>query len=91
MVEFLGGSVVEVPLSAVLRVKLAAVGDDLVARAAVRDRYVEPPLEWSLSREVRKGMDDTLNGQKGGLEAESHHLVIALGLESGSVSPCNPL
>ncbi|EGV20538.1 hypothetical protein [Thiocapsa marina] len=89
LVEGLGGTVIEVPLAAVLRARLAALGAvDAETVAAVANRYVEPPLGWSLSQEVREGMDNTLSNEQGGLDLQFRYLAIALGLEQGKVPPC---
>jgi hypothetical protein len=88
LVEALGGDVIEVPLAAVLRSKLDAVGPDQDARKALRASFVEPPLGWSLSRQVRYGMDETLEHERGGLREQFRHLAVALGLEQGVVPPC---
>ena len=89
IVEVLGGTVIEVPLASVLRARLAALGAaDAKTIAAVESRYVEPPLGWSLSQEVREGMDNTLRNEEGGLDRQFRYLAIALGLEQGKVPPC---
>jgi hypothetical protein len=89
LVEGIGGTVVEVPLASVLRARLAALGAaDAETIAEVESRYVEPPLGWSLSQEVREGMDNTLRNEQGGLDRQIHYLAIALGLEEGEVPPC---
>lgn len=88
LVEALGGDVIEVPLAAVLRSKLDTVGPDQAARQALRASFVEPPLGWSLSRQVRDGMDETLEQERGGLREQFRHLAVALGLEQGVVPPC---
>ena len=89
LVEGIGGTVIEVPLASVLRARLAALGAaDAETIAAVESRYVEPPLGWSLSQEVRQGMDNTLQNEQGGLDRQLRYLAIALGLEQGEVPPC---
>lgn len=89
VVEGVGGTVIEVPLASVLRARLAALGAaDAETIAAVESRYVEPPLGWSLSQEVREGMDNTLRNEQGGLDRQFRYLAIALGLEQGEVPPC---
>lgn len=89
LVEGIGGTVIEVPLASVLRARLAALGAaDAETIAAVESRYVEPPLGWSLSQEVREGMDNTLRKEQGGLDRQFRYLAIALGLEQGEVPPC---
>ncbi len=88
LVEALGGDVIEVPLAAVLRSELDAVGADEAARAALRSSFVEPPLGWSLSQQVREGMDATLDQEDGGLSLQFKHLAVALGIEPGTVPPC---
>jgi hypothetical protein len=90
LVEGLGGTVIEWPLAAVLRSRLTAVAATEAAREAVRARYLEPPLGWSLSDEVRRGMDETLDQQAGGLARELRYLAAALGEEAGSVPSCEP-
>lgn len=89
LVESMGGVVIEVPLAAVLRARLATLRDASASRiAAVERRYVEPPLGWSLSQEVRDGMDETLSTQSGGLSRELQYLAVALGMNEGTVPPC---
>jgi hypothetical protein len=88
LVEALGGDVIEVPLSAVLQNAMQAVEDDTAAAEAVRVSFVEPPLGWSLSKQVRVGMDETLETEGGGLAEEFKYLAIALGIEPGSVPDC---
>ena len=90
LVEALGGDVIEVPLSAVLRDAMQAVEADTTAAAAVRASFVEPPLGWSLSKQVRVGMDETLDTEGGGLDEQFEYLAIALGIEPGSVPDCLP-
>jgi hypothetical protein len=91
LVESMGGSVIEVPLAAVLRARLSALrGADLATRERVVQRYVEPPLGWSLSAEVRRGMDAALDGQIGGLDRQIDYLKIALGIIQGEVPLCVP-
>jgi hypothetical protein len=91
LVEAMGGAVIEVPLAAVLQTRLNDVGPDAKTRAEVKSRYVEPPLGWSLSKEVQMGMNDTLDSESGGLAQQFRYLSMALGLEAGSVPGCDPL
>lgn len=91
LVDRMGGKVIELPLSAVLAAREAAIaGDDWRAREALARSFAEPPLGWSLSAEVRHGMDETLDGQQGVLKTQVQYLRIALGLESGEVPACRP-
>jgi hypothetical protein len=91
LVESMGGTVIEVPLAAVLRTRLSALrGADPAARERVVQRYVEPPLGWSLSAEVRRGMDEALDGEIGGLATQFEYLEIALGIRPGEVPRCVP-
>ena len=91
LVEAMGGAVIEVPLAAVLQTRLNDAASDAETRAEVKSRYVEPPLGWSLSKEVQMGMNDTLDGESGGLAQQFRYLSMALGLEAGSVPACDPL
>ena len=94
LVEAMGGSVIEVPLAAVLRARLqtleaatpAPLSEETINE--VRRRYLEPPLGWSLSQEVRSGMDQTIDDEAGGLASEFDYLVTALG--GDSIPPCKP-
>jgi hypothetical protein len=98
LVESKGGSVIEVPLSAVLQVRIEAMKTSKAAAAeevtaqdvqAIRSRYVEPPLGWSMSQEVRDGMDQTLDTEGGGLGTQFGYLDQVLG--GGSIPPCEPM
>jgi hypothetical protein len=91
LVESMGGTVIEVPLAAILRARLSTLrGADLPTRERIVQRDVEPPLGWSLSAEVRRGMDAALDGQIGGLDRQFDDLKIALGISQGEVPPCVP-
>ncbi len=49
----------------------AALGAaDAETIAAVESRYVEPPLGWSLSQEVREGMDNTVQNEQGSFDRQ---------------------
>jgi len=95
LVEAMGGSVIEIPLAAVLDVQIATlktasaepVDEETIDR--LRSRYLEPPLGWSLSEEVRKGMDETMDNELGGLAQQFRYLETAL--QGGSVPPCDPM
>lgn len=77
-VEAMGGTVIEVSMAAVARENLArATG--AAERAAVAQRLLEPPLGWSLSRQVRRDMDDVIDQGLGGLATEFRLLGDALG------------
>jgi hypothetical protein len=94
LVETMGGSIIEVPLAAVLNTRLEALSAETAGAADAQDikaltqRYVEPPLGWSMSQEVRHGMDQTLDNEAGGLAQQFRYLETALG--GGSIPPCDP-
>jgi hypothetical protein len=95
LVEAMGGSVIEIPLAAVLDVQIATlktasaepVDEEAIDR--LRSRYLEPPLGWSLSEEARKGMDETMDNELGGLAQQFRYLETAL--QGGSIPPCDPM
>lgn len=87
LVDALGGAVIEVPLAAVLRAASAQLDDR--ALAVLTESFAEPPLGWSLSAQVREGMDQTLEQERGGLAREFGYLAVALGLQPGEVPRCN--
>jgi len=64
----------------------AAIGADTVQQ--VKRQYAEPPLGWSLSEEVRRGMDETLDRELGGLKKQFGYLATAL--DGGQVPACDP-
>jgi len=94
-VETMGGAVIEVPLAAVLRVRIAALtsaGTEPLPEDRLKEvegRYVEPPLGWSLSEEVRRGMNETLDNELGGLKQQFRYLATAL--DGGEVPRCDPM
>jgi hypothetical protein len=83
-----GGAVIELPLAAVLQTAVAAArGDEEEIRELVA-RAIEPPLGWSLSGDVRDGMDRVLTGREGGLGAEYSMLEGLLEGNSAAYVPC---
>ena len=76
-VEALGGAVVEIPLAAVVRTRLAGLRGEQ-ERQRLKRRMIEPPLGWSLSDEVRHDMDRVLDELSGGLRVEFERLEAAL-------------
>jgi predicted acylesterase/phospholipase RssA len=95
LVEAMGGGVVQMPLAAVLDVQLetaraqAAEPLSQEAIAKIKEKYLEPPLGWSMSEEVRKGMDQTLDDRAGGLAEQFQYLTTALG--GGTIPACEPM
>lgn len=95
LVEAMGGAVIEMPLAAVLDVQLDAaraaaaepLSDEAVAQ--IRRKYLEPPLGWSISREVRNGMDATLDDPPADLARQFGYLTTALG--GGEIPACDPM
>jgi hypothetical protein len=74
-VDELGGAVIEISLAAVIRAKLDAarnsgVEDAEQEKQRLRKRAIEPPLGWSLSKDVREDMDRVLDERGGGLDQE---------------------
>jgi predicted acylesterase/phospholipase RssA len=95
LVEAMGGGVVQMPLAAVLDVQLetarAQAAEPLSeeAIAKIKEKYLEPPLGWSMSEEVRNGMDQTLDDRAGGLAKQFQNLTTALG--GGRIPACEPM
>jgi hypothetical protein len=89
-VEAEGGAVVEISLAAVTRAQLAAA-KSFTDQEAIRERMIEPPLGWSISEEVRKGMDRVLDSRSGGLDRELKVLKDALSDALTPQDKCNPL
>jgi hypothetical protein len=95
LVETMGGGVVQMPLAAVLDVQLEAARAQAAeplseeAIAKIKEKYLEPPLGWSMSEEVRKGMDQTLDKRAGGLAKQFEYLNNAL--SGGTIPACEPM
>lgn len=69
-VEEKGGAVIEISLAAVLRAAVKDAGSNENKLAQLRERVIEPPLGWSLSKKVREEMDEALKTGKGWLDVE---------------------
>lgn len=88
-VEENGGAVIEISLAAVFQAAIEAAGADDTKLARLQERVVEPPLGWSLSRDVREEMDETLKEGKGGLDKEYAMLAALLRGDAGVYEPCH--
>jgi hypothetical protein len=89
IVEDQGGAVVEIPLAAVLEARLNAASS-AAQRARMKAQAIEPPLGWSLSDDVRRAMDQTLDGRRGGLRREIDVLREVLVGRLPAEDRCNP-
>ncbi len=82
------GAVIELPLAAVQQAALQAAKDDVAKRKRVRQRAIEPPLGWSLSKDVRDEMDRVLESGQGGLGEEYAMLRALLQGNPGAYKRC---
>ncbi|NCA71632.1 MAG: hypothetical protein EOM91_16425 [Sphingobacteriia bacterium] len=85
----LKGAVIELSLAAVNQAALAKALSP-VERRRIEQSMVEPPLGWSLSETARLTMDETLDHESGGLEAELDNLRALLAGDITAYRPCDP-
>jgi len=88
LVEAAGGAVIELSLAAVLDAAIQTANGDERKLARLKERAVEPPLGWSLSKDVRDEMDEVLKEGKGGLDREYAMLGALLQGKTDNYVPC---